>query len=62
MFISKLLGLEDSFSKSLIYVFCLFVFYSVLGSAIYVSLVGIPMVFNKISEITGKKADNHIVG
>ena len=44
MFLCKILGLEDSFFRSLLYVFCLFVFYTVFGSIVYVTLVGLPLV------------------
>ncbi len=61
MFLSKILGIEDSFLKSLIYVCCLFVFYTVFGSLVYVALVGTPMFAEKFVKFADSTAENQIV-
>lgn len=61
MFLSKVLGIEDSFLKSLIYVFCLFVFYTVFGSIVYVTLVGVPMIIGKFGKLSDRTTENNIV-
>lgn len=61
MFLSKILGIEDSFLKSLIYVLCLFVFYTVFGSIVYVTLVGCPIIIGKFGKLFDKTTENNIV-
>ena len=61
MFLSKILGIEDSFFKSLIYVLCLFVFYTVFGSIVYVIMVGCPMIIGKFGKLSDKTTENNIV-
>lgn len=61
MFLSKILGIEDSFLKSLIYVLCLFVFYTVFGSIVYVALVGLPIIIGKLDKLSDKTTENNIV-
>ena len=61
MFLSKILGIEDSFLKSLIYVFCLFVFYTVFGSIVYVTLVGVPMIIGTFGKLSDRTTENNIV-
>lgn len=61
MFLSKILGIEDSFLKSLIYVLCLFVFYTVFGSIVYVALVGLPIIIGKFDKLSDKTTENNIV-
>ena len=49
MFLCKILGLEDSFFRSLLYVFCLFVFYTVL-----------PLVATGFGKFSKNTTENHI--
>lgn len=60
MFLCKILGLEDSFFRSILYVFCLFVFYTVFGSIVYVTLVGLPLVATGFGKFSKNTSENHI--
>ncbi len=50
MFLSAILGIEKSYTKSMVYVMLSTAFYLLFGAVIYVTLIGFPLLCNALAQ------------